>query len=46
MVEPTKDFDKLLKEQEQDDADLFAELDKEGKEFDKVCSSRRAFTMY
>lgn len=36
MSEPTKDLDKLRKEQEKDDTDLLAELDKEGREFDKV----------
>ena len=36
MAEPEKDFDKLRKEQEKDDADILADLDKESKEFDKV----------
>lgn len=36
MGEPTKDLEKLRKEQEKDDTDLLAELDKEGREFDKV----------
>lgn len=36
MAEPEKDLEKLRKEQEQDDADLLADLDKETKEFDKV----------
>ena len=36
MAEPTKDLDKLRKEQELEDAAILAELDKESKEFDKA----------
>lgn len=36
MAEPEKDFEKLRAEQEKDDADVLADLDKESKEFDKV----------
>jgi len=36
MAEPEKDLGKLRKEQEKDDADILADLDKESKEFDKV----------
>ena len=36
MAEPEKDLEKLRKEQEKEDADLLADLDKESKEFDKV----------
>lgn len=48
MAEPTKDFEKLRKEQEEeeDDTDLLAELDKEGKEFDKVRSEHFHRTSY
>ena len=38
MAEPEKDFEKLRKEQEKEDAGLLAELDKEVKLFDKVRS--------
>ena len=38
MAEPEKDLEKPRKEQEKDDADLLADLDKESKEFDKVAS--------
>lgn len=41
MGEPEKDLDKLRKEQEKDDTDLLAELDKEGREFDKVHKAPR-----
>lgn len=37
MAEPTKDLDKLREEQVQDDADILAEIDKQEREFDKVC---------
>lgn len=37
MAEPEKDLDKLREEQAKDDADILADLDKESKEFDKVC---------
>lgn len=36
MADPEKDLDKLRKEQEKEDADVLASLDKESKEFDKV----------
>lgn len=36
MAVPEKDLDRLREEQEKDDADLLADLDKEAKEFDKV----------
>lgn len=39
MTEPSKDLDKLRKEEEKDDTDFLAELDKEGREFDKVGDS-------
>lgn len=41
MAELTKDLEKLRKEQEKDDIDLLADLDKEGREFDKVRSDTR-----
>jgi hypothetical protein len=38
MAEPERNLDKLRAEQEKDDADILAELDKSSKEFDKVQS--------
>lgn len=40
MGEPSRDLEQLRKEQEADDGDLLAELDKESKEYDKVRNSR------
>ena len=34
--EPTKDLEKLREEQEKEDGDLLDQLDREGREFDKV----------
>ena len=40
MAEPEKDLAKLSKEQEKEDAAFLANLEKESKEFDKVCILR------
>lgn len=36
MAEPQRDFEKLRAEQEKEDADIFDDLEKESKAFDKV----------
>ncbi len=36
MAEPEKNLDKLREEQEKDDSDILADLDKSSKEFDKA----------
>jgi len=36
MAEPQRDFEKLREEEEKEDKDIFDELEKESKAFDKV----------
>jgi len=36
MAEPQRDFEKLREEEEKDDKDIFDDLEKESKAFDKV----------
>jgi hypothetical protein len=46
MAEPQRDFEKLRKEQEKDDEDIFDELEKESKAFDKVTQSSSQSTLW